>query len=273
MTNNTSLENKVFVVTAGAGGIGSTTVKTAASLGAKIAIANLELPVAETLAHEICQTGGEAIAVGLDLSQEQQIQDCVKTIVDHFGKIDVVNNNAALISSEIAMLDRDVQTMQTEVWDKTFHVNVRGTMLMSRECLPHLVASKGNIVNTASNLGLQGSVVQVAYGSSKAAIIQMTKSIAASHGRKGVRCNAVAPGMTMTDGLKSAFPDHLRKMTEDETLRDQLGVPQDISDAIVWLASDAAKHITGQCLVVDGGLASHVPGYMNYYNAVYGDDV
>jgi NAD(P)-dependent dehydrogenase (short-subunit alcohol dehydrogenase family) len=94
------------------------------------------------------------------------------------------------------------------------------------------------------------------------------RSIAASHGRHGVRCNAVAPGMTMTPALKAAFPPHMRKLVEDETLREQLGDPEDIAEAVAFLASDAARNITGQVLVSDGGLSSHVPGFTAFRQAM-----
>ena len=268
----TSLEKKVVFVTAGAGGIGSSIVRLAAKRGAKLVIADLNLPAAEELAQEITHNGNEALALPIDLSTEDLIEQAARAAQQHFGGIDVLCNNAALIVPELASQDQSVETMPTELWDKTFTVNVRGTMMMTRACLPSLIERRGNIVNTVSNLALQGHVVQVAYASSKAAIIQMTRSIAASHGRKGIRCNAVAPGMTMTPGLQAAFPEQMRKLVEDETLREQLGDPDDIAEAIVWLASDAARNITGHCLVADGGLASHVPGYMPFYNAVYGAD-
>jgi NAD(P)-dependent dehydrogenase (short-subunit alcohol dehydrogenase family) len=166
----------------------------------------------------------------------------------------------------MAERDRDVETMDLAVWDKTFAVNLRGTMLACKAALPHLAASgNGAIVNTVSNLALQGHVIQTAYSASKAALIQLTRSIAASHGRRGVRCNAVAPGMTMTPALRQAFPPHIRKLVEDETLRDRLGEPEDIAEAVAFLASDAARNITGQVLVSDGGLSSHVPGIAGFY--------
>lgn len=272
MWESMALSGKVFIVTGGAGGIGSETVKLAAARGAKMVVANYELDAAETLAHEIETAGGDAIALAFDLNDEAGIQAMVKSTIDHFGRIDVLNNNAALIVAEIAQRDQNIETMSTELWDQTFTANTRGTMLTARECLPHLVTSKGNIINTVSNLALQGHVIQVAYSCSKAAIIQMTRSIAASHGRKGVRCNAVAPGMTMTAGLKEGMPAPLRQMVADETLRDQLGDPQDISEVIVWLASDAARNMTGQILVADGGLASHVPGFAPFYNMITGGE-
>ena len=163
-----------------------------------------------------------------------------------------------------AQNDGDVETMATALWDRTFAVNVRGTMIACRAALSHLCATGGNIVNTVSNLALQGHLIQAAYSSSKAAVIQMTRAIAASHGPRGVRCNAVAPGMTMTPALREAFPPALRQLVEDETLRDRLGEPEDIAEVVAFLASPAARNITGQVLVADGGCASHVPGIAGF---------
>ncbi len=266
MTDSLRLEDKVFIVTGGAGGIGATTLKLAISRGAKAVVADLSAERAESLAHELCESGGDAIALKVDLADESSIKTMVQSVVNHYGRIDVLNNNAAALSPDTAAQDVNVEIMPTDVWDTAYAVNVRGAMLMCRESLPYLVENQGNIINTVSNLALQGHLIQVAYSSSKAALIQMTRSIAASHGRKGVRCNAVAPGMTMTPALKEAFPAHLRKMVEDETLRDQLGDPEDISEVVVWLASDAARNVTGQVIVADGGLASHVPGFGPFYS-------
>jgi NAD(P)-dependent dehydrogenase (short-subunit alcohol dehydrogenase family) len=185
-------------------------------------------------------------------------------VVAHYGQLDVLINNAALLGPDIAQRDGNVEDMDTDLWDRTYRINVRGTMIACREALPHLRATRGNIVNTVSNLALQGHMIQAAYSSSKAAIIQMTRAIAASHGKHGVRCNAVAPGMTMTPALIEAFPPVLRQAVEDETLRDQLGEPEDIAEALAFLASSAARNITGQVLVSDGGCASHVPGLAGF---------
>ena len=140
----------------------------------------------------------------------------------------------------MAPLDGNVEHMPTAVWDRTFTVNLRGTMLACREALPHLMANgNGAIVNTVSNLALQGHVIQAAYSASKAGLIQLTRSIA-------------------------AFPAQLRRLVEAETLRDRLGAPEDIAEAVAFLVSDAARNITGQVLVSDGGLSSHVPGLAGF---------
>ncbi len=260
MADATRFDGQVVIVTGGAGGIGAATARLLTGRGARLVIADIVLPAAEALAHAL----PGAIAVPVDLADEASIEAMVARTVGHFGRLDVLHNNAALLGPDIAQADGDIERMATALWDRTFAVNVRGPMIACRAALSHLRATHGNIVNTVSNLALQGHIIQAAYSASKAALIQMTRSIAASHGRDGIRCNAVAPGMTLTPALRDAFPPPLRATVEDETLRDQLGQPEDIAEAVAFLASDAARNITGQCLVADGGCASHVPGVAGF---------
>jgi NAD(P)-dependent dehydrogenase (short-subunit alcohol dehydrogenase family) len=256
----TRLDGKVIIITGGAGGIGSATARLMTQRGARIAVADIAFDAARALADEL----PGALALWLDLEDEASIEAMIADTVSHFGRLDVLHNNAALLGPDIARADNDVETMRTALWDRTYAVNVRGTMIACRAGLPHLRETRGNIVNTVSNLALQGHMIQAAYSSSKAAVIQMTRAIAASHGIHGIRANAVAPGMTMTPALREAFPPPLRVAVEDETLRDALGAPEDIAEAAAFLASDAARNITGQVLVADGGCASHVPGIAQF---------
>lgn len=261
------LDGKVAIVTGGAGGIGSATARLLARRGASVAIADIALDPALSVAAGI----PGAIAVSLDLENEASIEAMIAEVVARFGRIDVLHNNAALLGPDIARADGDIEHMATALWDRTYAVNVRGTMIACRAALPHLRATRGNIVNMVSNLALQGHLIQSAYSSSKAAIIQLTRAIAASHGKAGIRCNAVAPGMTMTPALREAFPPALRRTVEDETLRDQLGEAEDIAVVVGFLVSDAARHITGQVLVADGGCASHVPGLAGFRSFLFGE--
>ena len=261
------LDGKVVIITGGAGGIGSATARLMAGRGARVAIADIATEAAAALAGEL----PGAIALPLDLEDEASIEAMVADTVAHFGRLDVLHNNAALLGPDIARADNDIEIMATALWDRTYAVNVRGTMIACRAALPHLRGTRGNIVNTVSNLALQGHMIQAAYSSSKAAVIQMTRAIAASHGVHGIRCNAVAPGMTMTPALIEAFPPALRQAVEDETLRDVLGAPEDIAEVAAFLASDAARNITGQVLVADGGSASHVPGIARFRSFFSGE--
>lgn len=256
MDNATRLDGKVAIITGGAGGIGSATARLMASRGATVVIADVALEAGQAIATSL----SNAAAIPLDLEDAGSIDLAVAETVRRFGRVDILHNNAAMMRADLAGQDGDVEHMTTTLWDLTFAVNVRGTMLMSRAALPHLRETQGNIVNTVSTLALQGHFVQAAYASSKAAIIQMTRSIAASHGMYGVRCNAIAAGTTMTPGLRAAFPPPILEAVLAETLRDQLGDPEDIAEAVAFLASDAARNITGQVLVSDGGMSSHVAG-------------
>jgi NAD(P)-dependent dehydrogenase (short-subunit alcohol dehydrogenase family) len=260
MTDAIKLDGKVSVITGGAGGIGAAAARLMAARGARVVVADIDEARATALSAEL----PGALAIVLDLEHQSSIKAMIRDVVAHYGQLDILINNAALLGPEIARNDGNVEDMDTDLWDRTFRINVRGTMIACREALPHLRATNGNIVNTVSNLALQGHLIQAAYSSSKAAIIQMTRAIAASHGRSGVRCNAVAPGMTTSPALLEAFPVPLRRNVEDETLRDQLGEPEDIAEAIAFLASPAARNITGHVLVSDGGCASHVPGLAGF---------
>ena len=267
MTDAIRLDGKVAIITGSAGGIGAATARLMTARGAKVVVADIMLDSAERVAGA-CEG---AIALHLDLENEDSTKAMIAATVAHYGRIDILHNNAALLGPDIAQADGDVEHMSTALWDRTFAVNTRGTMIACREALPYLTTTGGNIVNTVSNLALQGHMIQAAYSSSKAAIIQMTRAIAASHGKKGVRCNAVAPGMTMTPALMEAFPAPLRHIVEDETLRDRLGAPEDIAETVAFLASDAARNITGQVLVSDGGCASHVAGIGGFRNFFSGE--
>jgi len=263
----TRMDGKVAIVTGGAGGIGAATARLMTARGALVAIADIAAEAAGALAAGL----PGAIAVRVDLGDEASVEAMIAQVVGHYGRLDVLHNNAALLGPEIARQDGDIEHMETALWDRTFTVNVRGTMIACRGALPHLRATRGNIVNTVSSLALQGHLIQAAYSSSKAAIIQLTRAIAASHGKVGVRCNAVAPGMTMTPALREAFPPVLRRVVEEETLRDQLGDPEDIAEAAAFLASDAARNITGHVLVCDGGGTSHVPGLAGFRSFFSGE--
>lgn len=267
MADAIMLHGKTAIITGGAGGIGFATARLMTMRGARVALAD----VAYDRARELSEQLPGAIAIRLDLESEPSIEAMVSQAVEAFGRLDILNNTAALLDPALAALDGDVEHMDTALWDRVMAVNLRGTMIACRAALPHLRESRGNIVNTVSNLALQGHMIQAAYSSSKAALIQLTRAIAASHGKQGVRCNAVAPGMTMTPALKEAFPLPLREAVEAETLRDQLGEPEDIAEAIAFLASHAARNITGHVLVSDGGCAAHVPGLDRFRSFFSGD--
>lgn len=257
-----SVKDKVAIVTGGAGGIGSAVCRILATHGARVVVADIAGERAAELAEQLRETGADATHCHVDLGDEDSIVAMFRTTLETHGRLDVINNNAALLTPEMARRDLDIEHMATEDWDLTFHVNTRGTMIACREALKIMTPQgAGSIVNTASNLALQGNVIQSAYSASKAAIIQMTRSIATSHGKRGIRCNAVLPGLTGTPAALDHLPQELRETVEEETLTPFLGQPDDIAHLVVFLASDEARYITGQAMAADGGTCVHIPGF------------
>lgn len=253
------LAGRVALVTGGAGGIGSATARLLSERGADVIVADLAEDAAQALARELNTGKTRAAAVGFDLSDEDSIKSMIATAAAQFGRIDILINNAARLTRDINEVDLDIATMPTWAWDAVYTANCRGTMIVTREAMPHLLKTRGAVVNVVSSLAFQGHFMQLAYTTSKAALIQLTRSVAASHSRRGVRCNAVAPGMTLTPIVEATFPKPFREILEDETLRDQLGRPEEIAEVIGFLASDAARNITGEVVTADGGFSSHFP--------------
>lgn len=263
-----SLEGKVAIVTGGAGGIGQATIELLIGRGARVAIADIAYDRASEVA---VRHGDKAIAVHMDLTDEASIKAMVVRVIEHFGRIDILHNNATAVGQQLVAADNAIGEMATETWDTFFNTNCRGTMIVTREVLPHLVKSgNGAIVITVSGMALQGNIRFHAYSATKAAMIQMTRSIATAYGRKGVRCNAVAPGLVMTETVAKDFPSAMLKLVLDETPRDRVGAPEDIAESVAFLASDAARNITGQTLVADGGVSIHIPGFSAYHE-FFGD--
>lgn len=259
------LNGKVAIVTGGAGGIGKATIELMVGRGARVAIADINFERAASIAEPF---GAAALAIKMDLRDEASIKAMVATVSQRFGRIDILHNNATAVGAELVDADRGLGEMTTSTWDRFFAVNCRGTMIVTREALPHLLRTGNSaIVNTVSAMALQGNIRFHAYSATKAALIQMTRAVATAYGRRGVRCNAVAPGLVLTETVLKDFPAAMRKLVEDETPRDRLGAPEDIAEAVAFLASDAARNITGQTLVADGGVSIHIPGFSAYREA------
>lgn len=260
MLGRLSLENQVAIITGAAGGLGSATARLMKQRGATLVLADIAFDRVQALAEELGAT-----PVHLDLGDEDSIKAMIAAAIAAHGRLDILHNNAADLSPETAGRDHDILSMATEAWDRTFAVNVRGTMIACREALPHMLKQgRGAIVNMTSSLALQGHIVQNAYSSSKAAVIQMTRCIAAAHGPQGIRANALAPGLTLTPQVAKVFPDVVRHLVEKETLRNQLGEPDDLAEMVAFLASDAALNMNGQLIVCDGGCTTHVPDIAGY---------
>lgn len=257
-----SLKDKIAVVTGAGGGIGSASAMVMAERGAKVMAADRRIASVDVTVNEIRSKGGWAQPLIFDLCEEDQIRTAMERVAGEFGRIDILHNCAAHITIESLLLDKDIETMDLSTWETAFRINLTGTMLCCKYALPHMPRHAGaSIINTASNTGLQGYTMLAAYNCSKAAIMQLTRNIATSHGKQGIRCNTVSPGMTLTQSVLEQMPKAIQDIVESGTLLPSLGQPNDIAHVVAFLASDEARHITGQNIVVDGGTSVHDPGF------------
>jgi len=244
------LENKAAIVTGAASGIGRECALALAREGAWVVVADLDAGGAKTVSQQIVDDGGAAQPVQVDLGDAASVESLVAQAVGHFGRLDILHNNAAA-THLAATRDLDVADMDPEVWDATMRINLKGTMLATKFALPHMIeAGSGSIVNTSSGASLAGDTGHTAYGVSKAAINMLTAYTAAQYGKLGIRCNAIAPGLVAGPLGEIMLRHHLTP---------RLGSPADIAAMVVFLCSEAASFVTGQVINVDGGARSHQP--------------
>jgi NAD(P)-dependent dehydrogenase (short-subunit alcohol dehydrogenase family) len=250
------LEEKVAIVTGGAGRIGRAVVARLVEEGVRTIVADIDADAAAAVAAPF---GGMSRGIAFDAGDETSIKALVDQTVAHFGGLDILHNNAAFVN--LGELGEDTTAIGTplDLWDTTMNVNVRGYFLACRYAIPHmLVRGGGSIINTSSGSGHRGDDVRIAYGTSKGAVSAMTLYIAAQHGKQGIRCNAIAPGMIADEGLRQLAPK-LVTLNEKHNLLPRVGHPDDIASLIAFLASDEAAFITGQVITIDGGQSSHTP--------------
>ena len=251
------LTGKVALVTGAASGIGEASARALAAAGAKVAVAALHEERAQPVAESIVADGGEAIAVGFDTSNEEQVAAGLERVIAELGGIDILHNNAALTSVDAMMRDGMIHQLDTELWDQTMAINVRGYMLCTKYAVPSMLQRGGGVViNTSSGAGLQGELVRPSYGTSKAAIIGFTRSVATQYGKMGVRAVTVMPGMTRTPTIEQNVPPAIIDMMVRHSLTPDLPRPEDVANAVVFVASDRAKFITGAVIPVDGGFSA-----------------
>lgn len=254
---------KVAIVTGGGSGIGRATALLLASEGAKVTVADIADRAALAVVAEIESEGGTALAHVADVSRADHVEAMMDATIAAFGGLDVLHNNAAALDQN--RLDQDVVTMDLDVWDRVLAVNLTGPMLGCRFAIPHMLERGGGaIVNTASAAAFYGSHSLAAYGTSKAGVVALTRYVATAYGERGIRCNAVAPGVVVAkdaqDALGGPMGDRLRRYSTSH-LTGRLGYPEEIAAAVAYLASDDARFVTGETLRIDGGFTAHTPTY------------
>lgn len=255
------LKDKVAVITGAGSGIGRAAAELMSREGARVVVADFHAEAAAESAALIEKEGGRALPVTVDVTDEESIAHMIDSAVGEFGELHVLCNH---VGGTNPRLDLDVLRMDMEEFDRAVSRNVRSTLLGTRYALPHLIRSGGgSIINTASVAALAGDVLQTSYGAVKAAVVSLTKSVAVQYGPQNVRCNAVAPGAVVTPALENNLPEGVIESLKQGNALPYLGSPEDIGHTMVFLASDESRYLTGQLLVVDGGMtmqSSAAPG-------------
>jgi NAD(P)-dependent dehydrogenase (short-subunit alcohol dehydrogenase family) len=254
---------KVAIVTGGGSGIGRATALLLASEGARVTVADIAEPAAASVVAEIASGGGVARVQVTDVSDADAVAAMVADTTQAYGGLDILHNNAAALDQN--RVDQDVVTMDLATWARVMAVNLDGPMLGCRFAIPPMLERGGGaIVNTASAAAFYGSHALAAYGTSKAGVVALTRYVATAYGERGIRCNAVAPGVVVDkaaqDALGGPMGDRLRRYSTSH-LVGRLGYPEEIAAAVAYLASDDAAFVTGEILRVDGGFTAHSPTY------------
>ncbi len=254
------LEGRVAILSGASRGIGAACARRFAAEGAHVALADVDLAAAEAAAAAIEADGGVASAYRLDLAVEVDVTALFDAVLGRYRKIDILFNNAADTRMEQLALDQKVADLDPAVWDRAFTVNARGTMLMSKAAIPHMIAGGGGvIVNTSSGASIAGDIYNPSYAASKAAVNSLTRYVATQYGKQGIRCNAVLPGLIMTAMAEASLSLEQRAIVDRQTLTPNPGSPEDIAGVVAFLASDDARFVNGQMLCVDGGIFIHMP--------------
>ena len=249
------LENKIAIVTGAGSGIGEASAKRFAAEGAAVVAADLRGRKAEAVATEINDRGGHAIAREVDVSKAEDVASLVEACVSEYGGLDVLFSNAGTLRPGTAV------ELAPEDWDVVMGVNVRSVFLGAKYAVPHMIErGGGSIINTASISGLHGDGGAVVYAASKGAVINLTRALSTDHAPDGVRVNAICPGTIETPPVKRMMenPANRELNIRAHALR-RLGQPEEIANAALWLASDESSFVSGEAIVVDGGLRAQSP--------------
>ena len=256
------LTGKVAIITGAGSGIGEASAIRFAREGATVVAVGRRAASVERVVATMRDAGHTAMACVADIGEESQIAAMIKQTVDAYGRIDILFNNAGLTDPEIMSADRDIVTMQADVWDQVLRVILRGSALAAKYAIPHMITGGGgSILFSGSARGSQGDMLYTAYAASKAALVSLSQNIAAQYGKQGIRSNILVIGMILTQAARDGYPPEVARIMERHHLTPFIGEPDDVASAAVYLASDEARFVTGQQFFVDGGIASHAAAY------------
>jgi NAD(P)-dependent dehydrogenase (short-subunit alcohol dehydrogenase family) len=246
------LSGKVAIVTGAGSGIGRASAVRFAEEGASVVVSDIRGPKAEETVAMIEQAGGTAAAFQANVAESDDVAGMVAFAVERFGGLDALFNNAGTIRPG------DAVKLSVEDWDLVMAVNVRSVFLGAKHAVPAMIErGGGTIVSTASISGMAGDQASVVYGASKAAVINLTRCLAVDHARQGIRVNCICPGAIETPPIGRMLADPAaRAGMERSHLLGRIGQPEEIGAAAVWLCSDESSFVTGQAIVVDGGITA-----------------
>lgn len=245
-----SLEGKIALVSGASRGIGRAVALKFAECGASVVVNYLSsIEAADSVVKEISNLGGKAIALKSDVSDFNQAQELIKTSIDYFGKLDILVNNAGITRDKLIMV------MSEKDWDDVQSTNLKSTFNCSKAAVKHMMRNRyGRIINISSVAGQMGNAGQTNYSASKSGQIGFTKALAREVAARNITVNAIAAGYIETDIWKDV-PDNMRDAVLSMIPMGRKGYPEEIANAVAFLASDQAAYITGQILGIDGGMA------------------
>ena len=242
-------EKKVVVVTGASRGIGKEIALKYAENGYNVAINYVsDKTNVEELEKEFKEKGAEALIVKADVSKSEQVQEFIKAVIEKYGKIDVLVNNAGITRDMLLM------RMKEEDFDKVIEINLKGTFLVTKEVVPYMMKKRdGKIISLSSVVGVIGNAGQCNYSASKAGIIGFTKSIAKELASRNIRANAVAPGFIDTD-MTNVLSDEVKENINKQIPMRRMGTAREIANVVYFLGSEESSYITGQVINIDGGM-------------------
>ncbi|MGH9929926.1 MAG: 3-oxoacyl-[acyl-carrier-protein] reductase [Pyrinomonadaceae bacterium] len=242
------LPNKVSIITGAGRGIGRATAIKFAKEGAKVVVCDLTPEWIDETVQAIQAAGGEAAGFMVDVRDKTSIENMVKTVMEKYGRIDCLVNNAGIV------MDSQLKNMTEEQFDQVIEINLKGVYNCTRAVVDIMLKqNSGVILNAASVVGLYGNYGQTNYAASKSGVIGMVKTWARELGRKGIRANAICPGFINTSIL-SSMPDRVLRAMEEKVPLGRLGTPEEIANTYAFLASDEASYINGAVIEVSGGM-------------------
>lgn len=243
------LKDKVVLITGSTRGIGLAIAKKAAAEGASIIVSGRNQENATTIATEIADEFNiKTLGIACNVSDVESCQNLVAKSIEEFSKIDILVNNAGITKDNLLL------RMKNDEWEDVINTNLNSIFYMTKAVSRPMIKSKqGKVINISSIVGITGNSGQTNYAATKAGMIGFTKSIAKELGGKGITCNAIAPGFIETDMIETLPKEYISNIIANIPLK-RLGNTEDVSDLVIFLASDKANYITGQTLSVDGGM-------------------